>query len=229
MYGFTLDSLNRKTGRIPVTTSPESTCPESCSLKKNGCYAESGPMLWRWQQNSLSFEEMISLIFCLPKGKLWRHNQAGDLPGLNEKIDCSQTKRLVEANEGKLGWTYTHKPVDPSQSGSSWLDHNLQIIQYMNDHGFTVNLSADGFSQLDQLMQYGLPCVTILPSWIQEEQIFSPGGHKICLCKACINPLFRCVECQWCQKRDRSFAIGFPAHGRGKRKVNDVFSKENTR
>jgi len=37
-------SSNRKTGPIPVTTSPVETCPTSCPLKNNGCYAEGGPL-----------------------------------------------------------------------------------------------------------------------------------------------------------------------------------------
>jgi len=36
-------SSNAKTGPIPTTTSPRSTCPTECPLSgKGGCYAEAG-------------------------------------------------------------------------------------------------------------------------------------------------------------------------------------------
>ena len=84
-------SGNAKTGPIPVTTSSKNTCPDSCQLKGNGCYAESGRVNMHWQKVSkgergLSFDDALDSIKALPSGSLVRHNQAGDLPGIGDGL-----------------------------------------------------------------------------------------------------------------------------------------------
>jgi len=71
---------------------------------------------------------------------LWRHNEAGDLPGEGDDIDVPKLRALVQANRGKRGFTYTHKPV---------LDNpqNAVAIKCANQNGFTVNLSADSIEE----------------------------------------------------------------------------------
>ena len=39
---FTKKSSNKKVGPIPVTTSSKTTCPASCPMLENGCYASAG-------------------------------------------------------------------------------------------------------------------------------------------------------------------------------------------
>ena len=41
---------NRKTGPIPISLNPKATCPPSCPLRRNGCYAEYGPLGWHWDR-----------------------------------------------------------------------------------------------------------------------------------------------------------------------------------
>ena len=59
----------------------------------------------------MDWQSFLSAIYSLPVGQLWRHNQAGDLPGIGNKIDVKQLGQLVKASEGKRGFTYTHKPL----------------------------------------------------------------------------------------------------------------------
>ena len=40
-------------------------------------------------------------IAALPADTLWRHNQAGDLPGVGDAIDADAFVALVEANKGR--------------------------------------------------------------------------------------------------------------------------------
>ena len=44
----TLKSANRKVGKIPVTTTSAATCPDACEFKRNGCYADGGPLAMHW-------------------------------------------------------------------------------------------------------------------------------------------------------------------------------------
>src|SRR5207253_1314449 len=107
-----------KTGPIPVSMSPRATCPISCPLRGNGCYAEYGPVSWHWNRLSngetgIAWKAFLAEVRRLPKDTLWRHNVAGDLPGRGDKINTRLLAELVEANRGKRGFTYTHK--SPSQ------------------------------------------------------------------------------------------------------------------
>lgn len=213
-YGWTQCSWNRKTGRIPVSISPKSTCPESCKLKGHGCYAEFGPLAWRWDKVNLSFEEVIARIYALPAEKLWRHNQAGDLPGTEDVLDEEDCLRLCLANQGKRGWTYTHYP----------LELNLYLIQKMNAENFVVNASCDTLSQVDQYAGL-VPLVVLLPSMVKEPVVFTPEGREVDVCPSYLNPLFTCVECQWCVKPDHR-PIGFPAHGIRKRTIDQMITEE---
>lgn len=49
-FHITRRSDNKKTGRIVVTTSSQKTCPNTCPFKKNGCYADGGPLLIHWNK-----------------------------------------------------------------------------------------------------------------------------------------------------------------------------------
>ena len=48
-FHLTEFSGNKKT-RIPTTTTSRSTCPDSCLLKDNGCYAEQFHMKMHWDK-----------------------------------------------------------------------------------------------------------------------------------------------------------------------------------
>lgn len=116
---LTLSSNNAKTGPIPVSTSSKATCPAACPLKDNGCYASNFPMSLHW--NTLSegkrgheWPEFLHAVKGLPKGQLWRHNQAGDLVGADNQIDGKALKQLTKANAGRRGFTYTHYPMTPA-------------------------------------------------------------------------------------------------------------------
>lgn len=48
MFALTEKSRNEKTGPIAVSTSTAKTCPTSCPLMGNGCYAAHGPLGMYW-------------------------------------------------------------------------------------------------------------------------------------------------------------------------------------
>lgn len=215
---FTRVSRNAKTGPIPVTTTSEETCPESCPLKKHGCYAESGPLALFWRKVTerkagLSWEAALGEIRKLPKGTLWRHNQAGDLPGNGDSIDSEAMRQLVVANRGKRGFTYTHKPATGD---------NAALIAQANESGFAVNLSADNLSEADSLAAMGIgPVVVVLPAE-QTRAVKTPQGRHVAICPATISDNVTCAACGLCAEIGRKAIIGFPAHGTSKRKASAI-------
>lgn len=222
-YHLTRVSANRKVGPIPVSTVSNVTCPDSCPLKANGCYAEGGPLNIHWRKVSKglrggSFEAFLKLIRSLPRGQMWRHAQAGDLPGEGDRIDRDQMIQLASANQRRPVIAYSHKP--PTED-------NISILREAQELGFSVNLSADTLTEADELAKTGLPVVVILPQEYQkredenqsdyharlhEMKRITPAGRKIAVCPATYTET-NCAQCGACAKPSRTTIIGFPAHG----------------
>ncbi len=221
-YHITLKSSNVKTGPIPVSTSPNSTCPPACPFMSNGCYAKQGPLAWHWRKVSegkrgVAWLDFLILIDSIAPGSLWRFNQAGDLPGEGDDIDSRMLAQLVAANMGKRGWTYTHKPVvgnTPQAVG------NAASVRYANRNGFRVNLSADTLSEADELADVDCgPVVVVLPS-DSPHTVHTPAGRKVVVCPAQRGNV-TCADCGLCAA-SRSVIVGFLAHGRSSKKVESV-------
>ena len=223
-FKFTRVSSNSKTGPIPTTVSDKSTCPSVCPLKGSGCYAELGMVGLLWNNVSKgkysgSWGELMGNIASLPKGQLWRHNVAGDLPIVNnqygESINPDSAEDLIRANKGKKGFTYTHHDV----LGNAF---NRHIVNRMNQQGFTVNLSANDLTHADQLKALNIgPVVTIMPEDC-EKVTKTPAGNTVVQCPATYNDSIQCSTCGICQKQ-REAIIGFPVHGSRKKKAHAVF------
>lgn len=206
-----LASGNKKTGRIPVSYSSARTCPTSCPLKKNGCYAEGYPVRERWS-DAPRFEDWLSFtmrVKALPEGTLWRHNVAGDLPGEGDRLDTTALWLLVEANRGKRGFTYTHKPL------TGW---NAKVLRLANAAGFTVNASADSLAEADDCARAGLPTVVTLTSDAPQVS-YTPAGRTVVACPAETREI-TCECCQLCAVAGRKAIVGFRAHGQSKERVN---------
>jgi hypothetical protein len=153
-------------------------------------------------------------IAALPKGTLWRHNQAGDLPGEGDAISAFHMGELIRANKGKRGFTYTHKPMNSAR--------NIEAVRAANQEGFTVNLSADNLAEADKLADMAIgPIVVVLPAERTRATV-TPKGRKVAICPATISDNVTCADCGLCALVNRKAIIGFPAHGASKRKASNV-------
>lgn len=198
-------SNNKKTGPIPVTTTERSTCPPSCSWYDKGCYAKYGPLGMHWDKVSkgergYSWDQFLGWVKDLPKGTLWRHNQAGDLPGIEEDIDIEACIDLAMASQHTMGFTYTHK----------W-DGNEEVIELLNDLGFTVNTSCDTYEEAKLSMHMGLPTTVMLSPDMPED-------FPVARCPAEYKDT-SCAQCKLCARSNRKVAVGFTPHGAGKKHV----------
>jgi hypothetical protein len=234
-YHLTFASRNRKTGPIPVATISNRTCPSSCPLKGNGCYAESGPLRLHWDavskgKRGTSFDDFCRRISMLPRHQLWRYGQAGDLPGDGDEIDGEALMKLAKANARRPIIAYTHKPPN---------EENLKHLRAAAQKGFTVNLSADSLEDADQLAEIGLPVVAVLPAdygrskaggtWAEDLRTYNervshmptrtPEGRQIAVCPATYTDT-DCGRCLLCASARKEVIIGFPAHGSRKRALN---------
>ena len=227
LYYITEKSGNRKTGPIPVTTSSYNSCPDTCPFKGNGCYADGGPLRLHWEKTSngergYDFEEFLNKLNSLKEKRterirLW---QAGDMPGINRRINVKQTKRLVRALQRfKDVFGFTHKPMTKE---------NQSIISYCNNNGVSINLSANNLKHADELADLEIGPVSVtLPHDVPTKGIVTPKGRRVIICPAVLNDNVSCAVCggkrgSLCGRVDRDFIIGFPAHGFKKRAASEV-------
>jgi len=223
MYSMTIKSKNSKVGPIPVSTTSAATCPDACPLKKAGCYADGGPLAIHWRAvtagtRGTGLDDFTSTIAALPSGQLWRHNQAGDLPGTGDVIDSVALSRIVAANHGKRGFTYTHKPV----SGDSAVARaNAEAVAASNRDGFTINLSANTLGEADILAGLSIGPIVVVLDAVEGERVdtTTPDGRRVVTCPATYRDNVSCATCKLCAVRDRTTIVGFPAHGVSKKKA----------
>ena len=219
-YHFTPKSGNAKTGPMPVTTTSANSCPD-CPMEKV-CYAKGGPLAIHWRQvtegnRGGTIDQLCDAIASLPDDQLWRHNQAGDLPGEHNRINSRELSKLVAANTGRRGFTYTHKPTTP---------HNSRQIKAANAAGFTINLSGNNPAHADTLAELDIgPVVVVLPI-NTPRRLRTPAGRPIVVCPATYRDDVTCSSCGACAVTNRKSIIGFPAHGANKRRANLIATQE---
>lgn len=224
LWSIVESSTNKKTGPMPVVTSSRATCPDSCPLKSNGCYADSMPLAGRWNEvtdgrRGFTFDEFLNRLklYARPNA-LWRYGQAGDLPGEGDKINRKQLAAIVRVNKSRKarGFTFTHKPVIDNKT-------NANAIKSANANGFTINLSADNLKEADSLAALNIaPVVTLAPK-DAPEKFTTPQGRKIVVCPAQSRDDVRCIDCGLCARADRETIIAFRAHANNWKKAEQVF------
>jgi hypothetical protein len=218
-FYMNLKSGNEKTGAMPVSISSKETCPDSCPLKDNGCYATYGPLAWHWSEvtkevKGVDYDDFLRAVRSISKGALWRHNQSGDLAGENETLDVKKLERLVTANKGRRGFTFTHKKLDTQQEKDA--------VRDANNRGFTINLSANNLHHADKLTEMGIaPVAVALPKGASKKNR-TPAGRLVVTCPATNTKKVTCLTCGICAKPNRDYLIGFPAHGTGASKADII-------
>lgn len=219
---FTRVSANRKTGPIPVSVTESRSCPTTCGLH-DACYAKQGPLSLHWQavdtERGTDWMAFCHAITWLPKGQLWRHNAAGDLPHVRGRIDAALMNQLIAANHGRRGFTYTHHAVLGSKPHHR---ANREIIREANQRGFTVNLSADNLKHADKLTDLDIGPVAVVVPHDEPVPRSTAQGRRVVQCPAEISERVTCANCALCARVSRHSIVAFSAHGPMKKTAANV-------
>lgn len=215
---FTAVSSNSKTGPIPVTTSSRETCPTTCPFFDAGCYAKGGHTGLHWRKvtegkRGGTWQALLESVKRIPRGQVWRHNVAGDLPHDGGTIDRAAVLELAAANRGRRGFTYSHHVLT---------DENRGTIAAANAAGFTVNASCESVAEADRVAATGIPAVAVVPSTEARKSWRTDSGRVVVVCPATTQEGMTCSRCQLCARGDRSAIVAFPAHGSQSRKVDAI-------
>lgn len=214
-YQFTPISSNSKTGPIPTTMTEKDSCPDTCPLKLNGCYAENFPLSLHWKRVSASgmpVNQLAQKLGKLPRGQLWRHNVAGDLPHTNGAINMSEIRPILESVKTRKLKTilYTHHKIT----------QNYQALSEIRDSGVNINVSTESPELAISALNAGFNSVCIMPDGSEKLTKYKDGYSgqtiaKIVICPAQTSERVTCASCGLCAKdrtKDRVI-IGFLPHG----------------
>lgn len=223
---FTLieKSYNRTTGPIAVSRTSRESCPHSCPLMGQGCYAEAGgPTMMQWMKVpkiGVDIGTFILKLKSLAAGSLIRLNEAGDLPGDGKRGELwkSLCIPLAKACGHLKCWTYTH--YRPNK-------HNEPILREMNRH-LTVNLSANDLATADEFYEKGFDVCLSVPVDYKLIGAFTPKGVRLVGCPEKLGKTDSCQTCgagnPLCRRKNRDYIICFPAH-KAIHKVAAVFNR----
>lgn len=224
-WHLTRRSSNRKTGPIPVTTAPASTCPASCPFRDGTCYAggadnpsfgTGGRLGAHWSKVStgergVPFNEHVLELAGLDVDRMRLH-QAGDLPA-----DPNDAELLCfGAGKGaRWAWTYTHRK-DAGLIGS--INRNTNTC---------VNVSADDRDEAVTWHEYGEPTTCVVP-WADKVRTYR--GVRFVKCPAQWTDDVTCATCggdngPLCARKDRDYIIAFEAHGKSERRMRETLIK----
>jgi len=220
-FKFTSISSNVKTGPIPVTMTERDSCPDTCLLKRNGCYADNFPLSLHWDRvetNGISFDALLENIKALPDGQLWRHNVAGDLPSLAGLVDSNDFNQLVDAAKHTSPIIYTHHRLYP---------HNQKLFSAARSKGVVVNASCESIGTAYSAIRSGVNAVCIMPKDAEPvTKLTHPDSGeelaRVVICPAQQRDSVTCASCGLCA-RDRvesKVIVGFIPHGAKSKKVN---------
>jgi hypothetical protein len=201
-------SANQKLGEIACTISTPTTCPPSCGMYGNGCYAEAGLLAASWKRaglNGLGWDAFLEKVRGLGLCEPWRYGVAGDLPGVGDELDVERLAALVDVAGRSCGWAYTHKPLRTARERAA--------LREANRGGFTVNLSADSPPDADRLHALRIgPVAALIPPGTRTGDR-TPGGLRIVVCPAQTEAGLTCAQCRLCSVADRIGVVGFFPHG----------------
>jgi hypothetical protein len=191
--------------------------------KDRTCYAQGGPLAMHWRavsqgERGVTFEEFTRRVAMLAAGTMFRHNQAGDLPGRGEQVATRQLEKLSEATAHLIAFTYTHKQRPEA----------LKAIKAANSRaaGIVVNLSADSLSEADALADTRAGPVCVVVPQDAKPGSKTPAGRTVAICPAQLSEKTTCHSCgngsPLCARRNRQFIVGFRAHGQSSRRLSQA-------
>jgi hypothetical protein len=223
---LTLNSSNKKTGSITVSTTSRNSCAPGCPLQGDeGCYAEAGyHTRLHWDHISAGKKglpplDFIKLVYNLPGNEMFRHNIAGDLwhSLLNKRLIDQEllTKLARSSSHLYAAWTYTHHDVNLDNPGAEF--NRMIIKQVLKEYGFVVNISTESLDVAASYQKEGLMVTVVQPEG--GPTAFKHRGVSFVQCPATLPG--STVTCRTCGGRrnkplcatERNVVVVFPAHG----------------
>lgn len=181
------------------------TCPSSCKLLNNGCYAQKGKVLFHQKKAPADANDGAVLLEFIrgltPKHKL-RHNVSGDL-FVGDEPDEAYITALVQGHSERpdvVGWGYTH----------GWKKLDATRLRLPN---LVINASCDNLDDLRAAREAGWAQVIVLEKGEHRRRLKLADDVDVVVCpQQTSGGKIGCTDCGLCWRGDRKFAIGFLRH-----------------
>lgn len=172
-----------------------------------------------------SFHRLVLRVRQLPEQTIVRYGDVGDLPGRGSHIDAAQLTKLSIALLWTTAWAYTHKPLLTSK-------RNVEILRSMRGGPLVINMSAEGWTRADKLLDLDAgPVTTVLPKGVMPadwRKSQTRNGVQIVRCPAEYSDV-QCKTCgggqPLCARWDREWIVGFTTHGCGWKRADQMIAE----
>jgi hypothetical protein len=199
-------STNQKLGDGVYATYREvgCTCPQSCALLGNGCYAQHGNVALharRGTQSPVDGDMLLGWMESqIPPERLVRHHVSGDL-FRDDQPDMPYIEALMEGHRRRSdldGWLYTH----------GWRKLDARRLNSLRN--LTVNASADTMDEALEAHRAGWP-TTVVVDPDQACVYLKEADTRLVICPQQTHDV-KCSDCQLCLKSERKAIVGFRMH-----------------
>lgn len=200
-----LQSGNEKTGRATVTYRTQDTCPTTCPLMGQGCYARGrifGIPERLGTVDDGQYGAIRALVDTMPRDGIFRANVSGDMLDESGSLDTGYAEALsyVAMERGDTAvFTYSH----------AWRRLSPSVVP-----GVTINASCDSPADLEAAVAAGWPTVVTDPDGSLIGTTIA--GRKVVQCPSQTKGL-TCAECRLCARPERKATVAFALHGSGKK------------
>ncbi len=220
MYAV-LHSKNAKVGDVAATYAPISqTCPVSCPLRDNGCYAQSGNVGFKVRRTeeysagmngdtvaTLEGDEIADMALHAPRGHALRIHVSGDA---TTDYRAQQMARGALVWNGPV-WSYTH----------AW-----RTVKRQSWGRVSVLASCESLADVMAAFKVGYASALVVAHHPADGRAFrTPEGVKVIPCPSQTRDV-KCTECRLCWNASNLIAqgacISFSAHGATKKRTLKV-------
>ena len=216
-------SNNAKTGNVACTyVSIESSCPTSCPLKDEGCYAQSTMVAFsvkrtnaagRTAMQAARDEAHLIRTAKVPRGRPMRLHVSGDCASEPAAREVGLAVETWHERGGGPVWSYTH----------AWRDVRRRFW-----FGVSVLASCDHPKQGRAALRRGYAPATIVASHPADGKAYVAHGVRWIPCPEQTRGI-QCVECRLCWDADglrqRKSGIAFAVHGGTKKRALRVLQE----
>ena len=216
-----LHSENSKVGDVAATYAPiAQTCPTSCALRNNGCYAQSGNVGFQVRRTERETEGMNGDTVAVLEGDeiadMARHSPKGHALRIHVSGDATSTFRAQQMARGAsvwLGpvWSYTH----------AW-----RTVPRDAWGRVSVLASVETEEGALRALQEGYAAALVVSAHPADGRAYRTlGGLKLIPCPSQTRDV-KCTDCRLCWDDKnllrQNAAITFAAHGSGKKRALTV-------
>jgi len=230
----TAQSGNAKTGNIPVTYRPMTTCANDCAFlpesyaaelvaagrrdpsipAAGGCYGTGRifGMARKYAATVTAGEVRAKLAKAAKSARFLRDRVVGDIMTESGEIDHEYIENVaaLAVESDLIPFGYTH----------AWRDMSRDDVERIAATGYVMNASCETRDDVRAAIDLGMP-VTIASDIVSDGETFArPDGTnaRIVTCPAQTRET-NCAACGLCARKDRAAVVRFEIHGTSKKRA----------